>query len=303
MDFKKNPQTDFKEIDDLSKEEAKDEVEALREGIEYHNYRYYRKNDPVISDATYDRLFARLQELEEAFPNLSSESSPTRRVGAAPVKGFKRVEHAAPMLSLNAALEEKRSGNSLISCVAKLVKNFFLDCRAQVRRHFGGNCLREREFQIRCHSRRAMAWKFEPKQEITTLEKIVVQVGNSGILNPGALIQPVDVGGVTVSRATLHNEREVEEKDLREGDKMRIERAGDVIPEVVERIERSNKYARKFHMPDTCPTCGSEVVREGVYGLCPAGRASIDSFMLWRSVMSGGGWPRLWPGISAAWES
>jgi DNA ligase (NAD+) len=116
-----------------------------------------------------------------------------------------------------------------------------------------------------------MAWKFAPKQEVTTLEKIVVQVGTSGILTPVALLQPVDVGGVTVSRATLHNEREVAEKDLREGDRVRIERAGDVIPEVVERIERPNKYARKFRMPEKCPSCGTSVVREGAYLLCPAG--------------------------------
>ena len=86
-----------------------------------------------------------------------------------------------------------------------------------------------------------------------------------------ALLQPVDVGGVTVSRATLHNEGEVARKDLREGDRVRIERAGDVIPEVVERVERPNKCANKFHMPEKCPSCGTKVIREGAYVRCPAG--------------------------------
>ncbi len=117
----------------------------------------------------------------------------------------------------------------------------------------------------------AMAWKFPPREEVTTLEKIVVQVGTSGILTPVALLDPVDVGGVTVSRATLHNEGEVAQKDLREGDTVRIQRAGDVIPEVVERVERPNKGAKKFGMPEKCPSCGTKVVREGAYVRCPAG--------------------------------
>ncbi|MFO7812146.1 MAG: hypothetical protein R6V21_04185, partial [Pelovirga sp.] len=105
-DFKKNPQTDFQKIENLSKKQAQQQIEALREGIEYHNHRYYGKNDPVIADAVYDKLFHRLQQLEEAFPELQSDNSPTRRIGAAPVDELKRVKHHAPMLSLNAVLEE-----------------------------------------------------------------------------------------------------------------------------------------------------------------------------------------------------
>jgi DNA ligase (NAD+) len=81
----------------------------------------------------------------------------------------------------------------------------------------------------------ALAWKFPPKKEATTIVDIIVQVGPTGILTPVALLQPVDVGGVTVSRATLHNEEEVHRRDIRRGDTVRIVRAGDVIPEVVER--------------------------------------------------------------------
>jgi len=442
MDFKKDPKTDFKEIADLSKKEASKEAEALREAIEYHNYRYYVKNNPATSDAVFDKLFARLQNLEEAFEELRAESSPTRRVGAPPVKALERVEHTSPMLSLDAALEEKKirdyfdfvrretgkedltwivepkfDGTSVeivyekgefgygatrgdgrvgedVSANLATVRTLplrlqggevppFLAVRGEVflpKEAFQGlnrmrvengedpfanprnacaGTLRRLDSKIVArwpldiffyeilgiegkvfsshrdelaaferwglttnplnrkvkgldevdHYRRvlgekrdglpyeidgiviklddlalraelgtrhrsprwAMAWKFEPKKEFTTLEKIVVQVGTSGMLTPVALLQPVDVGGVTVSRATLHNEGEVERKDLREGDKVRIERAGDVIPEVVERIERPKGRAKKFHMPEKCPSCGTAVEREGAYVLCPAG--------------------------------
>jgi DNA ligase (NAD+) len=80
-DFKKNPRTDFKDIDQLSRKEADEEIKALRRGIDYHDYLYYVKNEPRISDATYDKLFHRLQELEAAYPEFQSNSSPTRRIG------------------------------------------------------------------------------------------------------------------------------------------------------------------------------------------------------------------------------
>jgi DNA ligase (NAD+) len=118
----------------------------------------------------------------------------------------------------------------------------------------------------------ALAWKFEPRQEVTRLRQIVVQVGMTGMLTPVALLEPVDVGGVTVSRATLHNEGEVHRKDVRPGDKVRVARAGDVIPEVVERIKQpGRKRAAGFSMPPECPACGAGVVREGAYHVCPAG--------------------------------
>jgi len=442
MDFKKTPDTDFRDIEKLSKEEAEEQAAALREAIAYHDHRYYVKNDPVISDAVYDTLFARLQELEDAFPDLHSAASPTRRIGAPPAEGLARVGHSAPMLSLNAALEESkirdffefvsretgkdrpgwvlepkfdgmsvevvykqggfRSGatrgdgetgedisdnlatvrplplqlrgkdipdvlavrgevflpkaafqdlnreriengeetyaNPRNACAgtlrrldAKIVARWPLDIffyeildtdgghpsshwqaleaferwglktnphnrqtedfdaaadyhqkmleqRDELSYEIDGIVIKlddhalRKELGTRHRSPRwAMAWKFAPKQEVTALEKIVVQVGTSGILTPVALLQPVDVGGVTISRATLHNEGEVAEKDLREGDRVRIARAGDVIPEVVERLERPNKYAHKFRMPEQCPSCGTEVVREGAYVLCPAG--------------------------------
>lgn len=107
MDFKKRPNTHFEAVDKLSKEAAADEVNALREGIRYHDYRYYIKNQPEISDRVYDQLFHRLEELEEAFPELKSAASPTVRVGAKPVDKLKKVRHSAPMLSLQAVSEQR----------------------------------------------------------------------------------------------------------------------------------------------------------------------------------------------------
>ncbi len=444
MDFKKNPKADFKDVRELDREEAEEEVEALREGIEYHDYLYYVKNRPEISDALYDRLFHRLQELEEAFPELQAENSPSRRVGAEPVDELKKVEHAAPMLSLNAALEEKaladfhrfvkkalnrkkieyvmepkfdglsveivyeyglfrygatrgngtagedisRNLKTIRSVPLRLQKEeeipsllavrgevlmsrqgfqrlnieriekgkepfanprnaaagtmrqldsaqvanrpleiFFYDILKieglLIKSHFKGlslfsswglktspankkassleeiknyhrNLAEQREqldyeidglvikiddFELRStlgtrhrSPRWAMAWKFEPKQEVTTLEDIVVQVGRTGKLTPVALLDPVDVGGVTVSRASLHNEDEVKRKDVRPGDTVRVARAGDVIPEVVERVKKAGEERKqRFSMPEKCPACGSKIVREGAYHLCPAG--------------------------------
>jgi len=107
MDFKKNPRTDFKSIQKLSKEQMRREIDALREGIEYHDYLYYVKNQPAISDETYDKLFQRLQQLEKAFPEFSSAVSPTARVGGQPAARLEKVRHTAPMLSLSAVYKEK----------------------------------------------------------------------------------------------------------------------------------------------------------------------------------------------------
>jgi DNA ligase (NAD+) len=443
MDFKKNPKTNFKDIDTLSEQNAKKEIEALREGIDYHDDFYYLKNDPKISDAVYDKLFDRLQKLEEKFPKLQSKTSPTRRVGTEPVDKLKRVAHAAPMLSLNAVLAEaeaedfddfvrrnlkdnieyvlepKFDGLSVelvyedgafkygatrgngeegedISENLKTVRTIpmrlrqeqdtpsFRAVRGEVFMHKKGfqemnrrriergddpfanprnaaaGTMRQLDsknvagkpfdiyfydilqidgpgfdthwqalerfphwgLKVDSHSRKvlsfdkiesyheqlaeqrdefdydidgivikvdryeqrealgvrhrsprwALAWKFPPKKEVTVLEDIIVQVGRTGVLTPVALLQPVDVGGVTVSRVTLHNLDEIEKKDVRPGDEVRIERAGDVIPEVVERIKKpGKKRVKPFAMPETCPVCGSDIVREGAYYLCPAG--------------------------------
>jgi DNA ligase (NAD+) len=108
----------------------------------------------------------------------------------------------------------------------------------------------------------AIAYKFEALQETTVLENIEVQVGRTGVLTPVAHLAPVKVGGATVSRATLHNEDEIEKKDVRIGDTVLIQRAGDVIPEVVKVIlSKRSGTEKKFIMPDVCPVCRSAVVR------------------------------------------
>lgn len=442
-DFKHNPQINFKDVKSLSKKEARHQIEALREGIEYHNYLYYVKSAPEISDATYDKLFRRLQELEKAFPDLRSDDSPTQKIGAPPVDKLKKVKHSAIMLSLNAALEEEEVKNFIdfverntdmqdvtfvvepkfdgfsvevvyengrfkygatrgdgetgedISNNLKTINALplrlqqndtpsFLAVRGEVFMHRKGftqmnkkriergeepfanprnaaagimrqldpqkvadkpldivfyeilkvegcdlsahwdtlqkfprwglktdehnkkfksykdiKAYREKliarrdelDYEIdgivikldtyeqrkilgtRQRSPRwALAWKFPPKEEVTRLEEILVQVGRTGMLTPVALLQPVDVGGVTVSRATLHNENEVRKKDVRPGDKVQVIRAGDVIPEVLKRIpEKGRKRGKEFSMPKKCPVCDAGVVREGAYYFCPNG--------------------------------
>ena len=124
----------------------------------------------------------------------------------------------------------------------------------------------------------AIAYKFPAIQETTVVENIEVQVGRTGALTPVAHLNPVNVGGVTVSRATLHNEDEIIKKDIRIGDTVLVQRAGDVIPEVVKVISsRRTGDEKRFQMPPACPVCGSPVARlEGeaatrcINSICPA---------------------------------
>ena len=105
LDFRRHPRTDFTPVGKVSKRQAQREIEALRDGITFHDHKYYVDNAPVISDRLYDELFHRLQELEAAFPKLHDPNSPTMRVGGEPVEGLAKIRHTAPMLSLHAALE------------------------------------------------------------------------------------------------------------------------------------------------------------------------------------------------------
>jgi DNA ligase (NAD+) len=442
-DFTKNPKTDFKPVEKLSKEQARQEIDALREGIEYHDYLYYVKDQPAISDETYDKLFRRLQGLEQAFPEFASADSPTQRVGGQPAARLEKVHHTAPMLSLNAVYEEKEVGdfdrmvrreaagkrieytaepkfdglsveivyekgtfargttrgdgetgedishnlkvmravplhlrngkqdlppflavrgevfmrkeafqklnktriengeepfanprNAAAGTVRQLdpgkvaataldiafydildirgcafpsdwemlqqlpkwglrtdphhrkcstlrqIEQYHTDLAAEREKldyeidgvviKLDDYALREKLGMRQRSPRWALAWKFEPKRDVTILKDIVVQVGRTGVLTPVALLEPVNVGGVTVSRATLHNEGEIRRKDVRIGDTVRIERAGDVIPEVVERIEqRGQRRGKPFSLPKHCPVCGTPVQREGAYHYCP----------------------------------
>ncbi|NLP10673.1 NAD-dependent DNA ligase LigA [bacterium] len=108
----------------------------------------------------------------------------------------------------------------------------------------------------------AIAYKFPAQQETTQILDIIVQVGRTGVLTPVAVMRPVKIGGVEVSRATLHNQDEIDRKDIRLGDWVLVQRAGDVIPEVVKSIaSRRDGTEKKFTLPETCPECGSHTVR------------------------------------------
>jgi DNA ligase (NAD+) len=107
----------------------------------------------------------------------------------------------------------------------------------------------------------ARAYKWAPMTATTRLNKILIRVGRTGALNPWAMLEPVEVGGVTVSRATLHNEEDINRKDIREGDDVIVQRAGDVIPQIVGPAGGHRKGTNPFRMPTHCPLCGAEVVR------------------------------------------
>src|SRR3712207_3218170 len=135
----------------------------------------------------------------------------------------------------------------------------------------------------------AIAYKFEPLAARTHLKNIIVNVGRTGALTPQALLEPVNVGGVTISRATLHNEDYIKEKGILVGDEVVVERAGDVIPQVIRPIlEEREGDEHAFEMPKQCPVCGEPVSRpEGeavtrcVNARCPA--QALEHIIHWAS--------------------
>lgn len=411
-------------------------IEQLRKELNYHNYRYYVLDSPVVSDAEYDALMRELVELEEKYPELVTPESPTQRVGAQPAEAFGTIRHSLPMLSLDnvteraevaawigrmqnqlgrdeaieIAAEPKIDGASIelvyehglfragstrgdgitgedVTQNLRTIKTVplrlledvqvpeYLEVRGEVYietadfeelnrqraargeelfanpRNAAAGSLRQldpritasRPLQLLVHGlgtvrgatfhkhseamnylaklglktvaasarvcnsldeiqdyylrlleerdklpfeidgvvlkanrlslwdelgvrarspRYAVAYKFPPRQATTILEAIEVQVGRTGALTPVAKLKAVRVGGVTITSATLHNEDEIRRKDIRIGDTVVVQRAGDVIPEVVMAIkEKRTGREREFKMPDRCPECGSTVVR------------------------------------------
>jgi len=410
-------------------------IEKLREEIRKHDYYYYVLNQPIISDAEYDRLFRELQELEEKYPQFITPDSPTQRVGAPPAEEFRPVRHVVPMLSLqNCFTEEEfldwdrrvrrllggekpvyvcepkldglsvelvyedgvftvgstrgdgyvgedvtrnlrtirqlplkllpaggtvprlievrgevymekeafrrlneeraqtgeplfanprnaaagslrqldpgvtagrplklfcyalgrvegieiRSQEELLVTLSKLgfpvnplwrrceapeeAIDFYhelLERRDELPYEADGMVVKVNDFaqrellgEVSRAPRWAIAFKFPAEEATTRVLDIVVQVGRTGALTPVALLSPVEVSGVTVSRATLHNEDEVRRKDVRIGDWVVVRRAGEVIPEIVRSIpERRTGEEAEFRMPERCPVCGGPVVR------------------------------------------
>jgi DNA ligase (NAD+) len=423
---------------------AEARVEELRVQVEYHLYRYHVLDDPEIEDSEYDRLFDELKALEEEHPELVKPDSPTRRVGAAPSERFGKVEHIAPMGSLDKVttdeallkwaddvrkrlgtdepvayvIEPKIDGSAVsltyeegrfvrgatrgdgtrgedvtpnlrtIAAVPLALRDGddappVLEVRGEVYFPLSGfrrfneeqvaqdkkpapnprnaaagslrqldpnitaarplsiwvygtghreglelgtqwetlEWLRERGFRTNPFAERletieevakacrewekrrveldyeidgivikvdslaqqeragslhgrprwARAYKWAPLTAQTKLLKIHIRVGRTGALNPWATMEPVEVGGVTVSRATLHNEEDINRKEIREGDDVIIQRAGDVIPQIVGPAGLHRRGTKQFAMPTHCPLCGTEIVKpEGeVMHRCP----------------------------------
>ncbi|ELY50759.1 NAD-dependent DNA ligase LigA [Natronorubrum bangense] len=435
--YLRNPPTEFEPLEELSEEAAREQVEHLRAAIREHDRRYYVENDPIIADRTYDALFTRLQDLEDAF-DLSHPDSPTRSVGGEPLESFDTVEHVAPMLSIDASggaddvrefddrvrrevgavdyvCEPKFDGVSMafiyedgrleravtrgdgregddVTANARTIGSvpqrlhgdrpdflavrgevympkdafqahnreriergeepfanprnatagtirqldpsivadrplevFFFDVleaseleashREELERfpEFGLRVndrvevvdsiegaidYRDRMLEVRDdlnyeidgtvikvddreareelgrtarHDRYAYAYKFPARAEITPIADVAVQIGRTGRVTPVALLEPVDVGGVTVSRASLHNPEEIAEKNVNVGDTVRVQRAGDVIPYVEEVVEKDSEG--HYELPKHCPVCDSAIERDGPMAFCTGGLA------------------------------
>ncbi len=126
----------------------------------------------------------------------------------------------------------------------------------------------------------AVAYKFPPEQKETVLERIEIQVGRTGVLTPLAILSPVRLAGTTVSRATLHNADFIAEKDIRVGDTVLVQKAGDIIPEIVSVVPKGRTHQVPFVMPEICPSCGEKVYREEGEAALRCTNASCDAQLL-----------------------
>lgn len=421
------------QVEEMSKKDARSRAKELRKEIEHHNYRYYVVDAPDITDAEYDELKEELIAIEEAYPDLKTDDSPTQRVGAEPREEMSTIEHETPMMSLKAIYKEdefrsfwedckKRLDKSRLSMVAepkydglsvelvyengslqtastrgngetgedvtdnvKTIDEVLLQLQGNgsIPRHLvvrGEVYMRADEFKAfneqqeqagrktfsnprnaaagslrqldpsvtaerplriffwqigssssnvpdsqwealekmkslglktnpecekiaslddavswyeRMQNKRedlsyeidgcvfkinnlddhnklgtrasnprwAIAWKFAPRRKSTRIKDIEAQVGRTGALTPVARLEAVHIGGVEVTHASLHNQDEIDRKDIRIGDHVIVERAGDVIPHVVEvQTSKRNGHEKKYALPDKCPSCGEKVV-------------------------------------------
>ena len=427
--------------------DVEQELAQLRKEIQHHNYRYYALDDPQITDAEYDRLMQRLQEIEQQYPDLITSDSPTQRVGAAPLSAFQTVVHEMPMLSLDNAFSDeellafnqrildrlKSTGDIEYACELKLDgiavsllyregvlvrgatrgdgtngeditqnvrtinsiplrlqgENYpaLLEVRGEIYmpkagfnalnekaraadeklfvnpRNAAAGSLRQLDSRItasrplemcaysvglvdggvlpethgdvllalkswgfltnretktakniheainfyraigerrdslpydidgivfKVNSRQlqdslgfisraprwAIAYKFPAQEESTVLLDVEFQVGRTGAVTPVARLQPIFVGGVTVSNATLHNRDEIQRLGLKIGDTVIVRRAGDVIPQIVQVIEsKRTQSARDIIFPEVCPVCNSpvETVADEAVARCSGG--------------------------------
>jgi DNA ligase (NAD+) len=210
-----------------------------------------RQLDAAITAARPLRFYAwGWGEVSEALAKTQHDAMAHLKDLGFPVNRFiERCESAEALLAFHQKIEERRAGlgYDIDGVVYKLDR---LDY--QERLGFVGRA-----------PRWAIAHKFSAEQATTVLEAIDIQVGRTGALTPVAKLRPVTVGGVVVKNATLHNEDEIERKDIHIGDTVVIQRAGDVIPQVVEVVkDKRPKGAKAFKFPEACPVCGSNAVRE-----------------------------------------
>ncbi len=162
--------------------------------------------------------------------------------------------------------------NKTIKTIKDLIKNYdeIEKKRDQIDFDIDGIVYKVNEFELQKRlgnvanaPRWAIAHKFSANSNISKIENIEIQIGRTGALTPVAKIKPVNIGGVVVSNATLHNEEEINRKDIRIGDTVLIERAGDVIPHVISvDLKLRNKNSKKFNFPKSCPSCGSKTVKD-----------------------------------------
>src|SRR5204863_222805 len=271
-------------------------LDELRAELNHHLYRYDVLDDPELSDAEYDRLYDELEAIEDEHPDLITPDSPTQRVGA-PAAGSLRQKDssitAARPLSIwvygvgqrdglpadghyetlewlrdhgfrtNPYAERLESIEDVMKACAEWERR-----RAELDYEIDGIVIKvdsldqqRRLGSLHERPRWARAFKWAPMTAQTELNKIAIRAGRTGALNPWAVLEPVEVGGVTVSRATLHNEEDINRKQIREGDVVIVQRAGDVIPQVVGPAGPHQPGTKQFRMPKKCPLCGANIVK------------------------------------------
>src|SRR5919204_617524 len=252
----------------MTRADALQRISELREQIHHHDYLYYAEARPEISDAEYDALMRELRDLEAAFPDLVTPDSPTQRVAGQPIDAFRPVEHREALreagFKTNPKTERCATLDAVIEYCARLEPE-----RDALGYDADGAVVKvdslEQQWRLGStthHPRWAVAFKFAARQATTLVQAIEVNVGKTGALTPVAKLVPVPLAGVTISNVSLHNEDEVRRKDVRVGDTVLIERAGDVIPYVVQVVmSKRPADAVPYVFPDRCPVCGHAAAR------------------------------------------
>jgi len=219
-----------------------------------------RQHDPsVVADRPLDCFFFEVLDSSDGWATRWEEDQALPEFGLKVNEHTERVDAIEDAIEYRDAMLERRDDlNYEIDGVVIKVDD------AEQREELGSTAR---------HYRWAFAYKFPARTEVTTLREIAVQVGRTGRLTPVALLDPVDVGGVTVSRASLHNPDEIAALGVDIGDTVRIERAGDVIPQVAEVVEHCDGGDAHFEFPDACPVCDSPIERDGPMAYCTGGLA------------------------------